>query len=105
MTFYQVQLQGIRPLIMHNGAASLDKLSVASLEKAEISRKRVSTRIEADDERLREFEWQMSIWLDAAGAPTIPDGGHSRRHRNGSPQAEAGPAGARWLHDRSRPGV
>ena len=34
MTFYQVQLQGIRPLIVHNGAASLDKLSVASLEKA-----------------------------------------------------------------------
>ena len=72
MTFYQVKLKGIRPLIMHNGAASLDKRSPANVEKAEISRKRISNRTEHDDERLRELECQISIWLDGAGAPTIP---------------------------------
>jgi len=71
MAFYRIRLRGIRPLIMHNGAASLDRRSPASVERAEITRKRVSNRTEADDERLRELECQISIWYDAAGLPTI----------------------------------
>ena len=72
MAFYRIKLRGIRPLIMHNGAASLDRRSPANVERADITRKRVSNRTEADDERLRELECQISIWYDAAGLPTIP---------------------------------
>ena len=72
MTFYRIKLSGIRPLIMHNGAAGIDRRSAANIEKSEIARKRVNNRTEADDERLRELECQMSIWYDAGGGPTIP---------------------------------
>ena len=72
MTFYSIKLRGIRPLIMHNGAASLDKRSPASVEKLEITRKRANNRTEADEDRLRELECQTSIWYDVQGAPTIP---------------------------------
>ncbi len=72
MAFYRIRLRGIRPLIMHNGAASLDRRSPANVERAEITRKRVSNRTETDDERLRELECQISIWYDAADLPTIP---------------------------------
>lgn len=69
---YTVIIKGIRPLIMHNGAAGLDARSPANLEKAEITRKRGSNRTVSDDERLFELECQTSLWLDAGGAPTIP---------------------------------
>ena len=72
VSFYAIKLRGIRPLIMHNGAALLGKRSPASLEKMEIARKRLSDRTEADDDRIRELECQMSIWFDDNGAPTIP---------------------------------
>ena len=72
MSFYNVKLRGIRPLIMHNGAAGIDKRSPANLEKADIARKKGSNRTEADDERLRELECQTSIWYDYNEAPTIP---------------------------------
>ena len=72
MSFYNVKLRGIRPLIMHNGAAGIDKRSPANLEKADITRKKGSNRTEADDERLRELDCQTSIWYDYDGAPTIP---------------------------------
>lgn len=72
MAIYTVKLRGIRPLIMHNGAASLDRRSPASIEKLEITRKRANNRTEADEERLRELECQTSIWYDDDGAPTVP---------------------------------
>jgi len=72
MSFYTITLRGIRPLIMHNGAAGIDRRSPANLEKADIARKRGSNRTEADDERLRELECQTSIWYDYNGVPTIP---------------------------------
>ena len=42
--YYAVEIKGIRPIIMHNGAAGLDTRSPANLEKAEIARKRGSNR-------------------------------------------------------------
>ena len=74
ISLYAVKLCGVRPLIMHNGAAGLDKRSPANLEKMEIARKKGADRTEADDDRLRELECQMSIWYDDDGAPTIPTG-------------------------------
>ena len=70
--YYDIEIKGIRPLIMHNGAAGLDTRSPANIEKAEIARKRGSNRTAADDARLRELECQTAFWLDASGAPTIP---------------------------------
>ena len=69
---YDIHIRGTQPIIMHNGAAGLDTRSPANLEKAEIARKKGSNRTASDDERLRELECQISLWLDASGAPTIP---------------------------------
>ena len=71
---YRIRIKGIRPLIMHNGAAGLDTRSPANLEKAEIARKRGSNRTESDDARLRELDCLTSLYLDADGAPTLPEG-------------------------------
>ena len=68
---YRATIKGIRPLIMHSGGG-LDPRTPANIEKANIARKRGSNRTESDDARLRELECQSSLWLDAAGAPTIP---------------------------------
>lgn len=70
---YQVTIRGTRPLITNNGPAGLDTRSPANVEKAEISRKKGSNRTAADDERLRELDCLVSLWLDASGAPTIPE--------------------------------
>ena len=70
--YYAVEIKGIRPLIMHNGAAGLDTRSPANLEKAEIARKKGSNRTAADDARLAELECQTALWIDASGAPTVP---------------------------------
>ena len=70
---YEVKIKGIRPIIQNNGAAGLDTRSPANIEKAEIARKRGSNRTVTDDERLRELECQISLYLDERGAPTIPE--------------------------------
>ena len=70
---YRICLQGRRPLIMHNGAAGLDKRSPANQEKDEVAKKRGRNRTIHDDARLQELECQTSLWLDEqAGLPTIP---------------------------------
>ena len=70
---YEVKIRGIRPIIQNNGAAGLDTRSPAKIEMAEIARKRGSNRTITDDERLRELECQVSLYLDQSGAPTIPE--------------------------------
>ena len=70
---YRICLQGRRPLIMHNGAAGLDKRSPANQEKDEVAKKRGRNRTIHDDARLQELECQTSLWLDEqTGLPTIP---------------------------------
>ena len=71
---YQVTIRGFSPLIMHNGPAGLDTRSPANVEKAEITGGRKGrNRTASDDERLKELECFVSLWLDARGAPTIPE--------------------------------
>ncbi len=70
---YQVRIEGISPLIMHNGAAGLDTRSPANREKAQITKKTASSRTESDEDRLRELECQTSLWLDSLQRPTIPE--------------------------------
>lgn len=69
---YDIHIRGTSPIIMHNGAAGLDTRSPAKLAIADITAKRGSNRTASDDERLRELECQISLWLDDGGAPTIP---------------------------------
>ena len=69
---YDITIRGTSPIIMHNGAAGLDTRSPASLEKAEIARKRGGNRTASDDARLAELETQTALYLDASGAPTLP---------------------------------
>ena len=70
--FYEINLKGTRPLIMHNGSSGLDKRSAANIEKADITKKKGSNRTEADDDRLRQLECQTSLWLNDEGQPTVP---------------------------------
>ena len=70
---YDITIRGTSPIIMHNGAAGLDKRSPANLEKAEITSKRGSNRTASDDARLAELETQTALYLDQSGAPTLPE--------------------------------
>ena len=70
---YRIEISGISPIIMRNGAAGLDTRSAANLEIAEISRKKGSNRTVADDARLAELECTVSFWLKGE-APAIPEG-------------------------------
>ena len=69
---YDITIRGTSPIIMHNGAAGLDPHSLENIEKTEIARKRGSNRTASDDARLAELETQISLYLDASGAPTLP---------------------------------
>ena len=69
---YRITVNGVSPIIHHNGAAGLDTRSPVSREIAAITAKRGGNRTAADDVRLRELEAQRSLWLDEGGAPTIP---------------------------------
>ena len=88
---YEVKIKGIRPIIQHNGAAGLDTRSPANIEKAEIARKRSSNRTITDDERLRELECQISLYLDASGAPTIPEAAIRACIETGARKLKQGP--------------
>ena len=70
--FYDVEIRGTRPLLMHNGAAGLDTWSPENVERAEIARTKGSNRTVADEQRMRELECQVSLYLDTDGKPTIP---------------------------------
>ncbi len=70
---YRICLQGLRPLIMHNGMTGLDKRSPANQEKDAIAKQQGRNRTMRDAERLQELECQTSLWLDdQTGRPTIP---------------------------------
>ena len=74
MTF-QIECIGISPLLMHSDRAS-DPLSKEAQWLSEISGKRGKT--EADIIELARREFHCSLYLDAAGRPTIPiDNVHS----------------------------
>ena len=70
---YRVKIRGVSPIITHNGAAGLDTGSVPNMEKAEITKKRGSTRTVNDELRLRELECLTSLYLDESRAPTLPE--------------------------------
>ena len=88
---YQVTITGLSPLITHNGAAGLDTRSPANVEKAEIARKKGSNRTATDDERLRELECQTALYLDASGAPTLPEGAIRACIETGARKLKQGP--------------
>ena len=88
---YQVQIRGLSPLIMHNGAAGLDTRSPVNKEKAIIAKKRGVNRTEADDIRIRELEVQTSLWLDSSGAPTLPAAALRTAIESGARKLKQGP--------------
>ena len=88
---YQIEIKGITPLIMHNGAAGLDTRSPANLEKAEIAKKRGTNRTEADDIRLRELETETSLWVNGNGRPTVPEAAMRSVIETGARKLKQGP--------------
>ena len=69
---YKVTIDGVSPILTHNGAAGLDVRSPAKLEIASIAKKRGSNRTETDDLRIVELECQNSLYIGDDGKPTIP---------------------------------
>lgn len=70
---YRITIEGISPLICHNGAAGLDTRSAANLEKAAIAKKRGSNRTETDDRRLAQLECLTGLYTDDQGEVTFPE--------------------------------
>ena len=69
----QFSLNGVSPLLQHNGAAGLDTRSPLSREIAEITAKKGTNRTVVDDGRLRELECQRSLYLGPDGKPALPE--------------------------------
>ena len=88
---YEITIEGTSPIIHHNGAAGLDTRSPANIEKAEIARKRASNRTESDEDRIRELECQIALWLDADGSPAIPAGAIRAVIETGARKLKQGP--------------
>lgn len=88
---YRIRINGISPIIHHNGTAGLDTRSPVSREIAAIAAKRAGNRTPADDDRLRELECQRSLWLDESGAPTIPAGAIRAAIEGGARKRKQGP--------------
>ena len=89
---YRIEITGIRPIIMHNGAAGLDTRSAANLEKKEINRKKGSLRTTADEDRLAELECQTSLWLNfRTNEPEIPAGAIRKAIETGARKLKQGP--------------
>ena len=105
---YRITINGVSPIIHHNGTAGLDTRSPVSREITAIAAKRGSNRTAADDDRLRELETQRSLWLDESGAPAIPatairatiEGG-ARKQKQG-PQVRGGLVVLRTTFDYDR---
>ena len=65
-------LNGVSPILMHNGAAGIDARSALSREIAALAAKRAGNRTDVDDLRLQELECRRSLYLDDDGKPTLP---------------------------------
>ena len=87
---FNVEIQGIRPIIMHSGAG-LDPRHPANLEKAELTKKRGSNRTESDEARIAELECLLSFWLDGANNPTIPAAAIRANIETGARKVKQGP--------------
>ena len=72
---YTIRITGASPLIVHNGAAGLDKQSWESREIATITKRRGVNRTDTDELRLMELECQKALYVDASGAITFPKAG------------------------------
>ena len=88
---YRITIDGLSPIIHHDGAAGLDTRSPVSREIATIAAKRGSNRTEADDARLRELEAQRALWLDASGAPALPATAIRAASESGARKRKQGP--------------
>ena len=87
---YNVEIKGIRPIIMHSGAG-LDPRHPANLEKAELTKKRGSNRTESDEARIAELETLLAFWLDWANNPTIPAAAIRANIETGARKVKQGP--------------
>ena len=68
---YDIEIKGIRPLIMHSGAG-INPRHPAKIQISEITRKQGSNRTASDDAQLIDLECGLSLWLDENETPTIP---------------------------------
>lgn len=67
--FYRVSLQGLSPLVMHNGQLA-DPLNEFSKAIKSVSSKRKKT--DADLAQLADVEWRGGLYVNADGRPVIP---------------------------------
>ena len=87
---YDVKIEGIQPLVVHDGFKGLDSSSAQKVEISTLTGKR-GTKTEADEARIRELECQLSLWLDESGVPTIPATAFRSCIENGARKLKQGP--------------
>ena len=88
---YTIEISGLAPVIMHNGAAGLDTRSPAKKEIAEITAKRGTNRTSVDDDQLAQLETQVSLYLDGDNRPTLPEGALRAVIETGARKLKQGP--------------
>jgi hypothetical protein len=69
---YRIEIEGVSPLIVHNGAAGLDTQSPENKELRNITSKR-GQKSESDEARIRELECAKSLYIKDDDSPTIPE--------------------------------
>ncbi len=90
MQSFKIEIDGISPLIMHNGSG-IDPLLPQNLEAKEITSKRGSNRTAADEARLKQLETAKSLWLNERGRPTIPTSALRACIEGGAKKLKQGP--------------
>ena len=86
---YECKIEGIAPILMHSGKG-LDPRLPAKIEAAKITGKR-GNRTPVEDERLRELECVVSLWLDG-NTPTIPTTAIRSAIEKAAKKSKEGPA-------------
>ena len=87
---YSVKLEGVQPLVVHDGFKGLDSSSPEKVEISTITGKR-GNKTDADEARVRELECQLSLWLNESGEPTIPATAFRSCIENGARKLKQGP--------------
>ena len=88
---YEVKLEGVQPVIMHDGYKGLLSTSPEKVEIATITGKR-GKKTEVDEARVRELECQLSLWQNEKGEPTIPATAFRSCIENGARKLKKGAA-------------
>ena len=90
---YEITIRGSPPgIIHHDGAKGLDPSNPQKAEADDIKKRRGTNRTESDNQRLRELDCQVALWIDESGAVGIPARAIQACLENAARKFKEGPA-------------